>query len=462
MVFFVRELWSYNELMDYKVVLVTDRTQLDNQLTETAQNIGYSIVHPDKIDIVKSTIKDGSYNIASIMIQKFQDKDLEVGFPTLDKSDRIIVLTDEAHRSQYKLLRANLDKAVPKATHIGFTGTPIDKTEDTFGDYIDKYTMRQAIDDGVTLEIVYEGKATKTAITDRAAADKAFLDVFVDEDAANLTKILGYGSRRAYIETQSVIERKAKDMLNHYLTEVFPNGFKAQIVAVSKEAAHRYKLVLDAAIKDAVSNAKYNDLPDECIAALSKLKAEVIVSSEHNEDSHLKVYNDKRKQEADIASFKIAFNTEKDGVSGDVGILIVVDMLTTGFDAPIEQVMYVDKVMVMHNLLQAVARVNRVGGKGKDVGYIVDYVGIGHHLKEALDSYHEREQKEVLSCLTDINDLANSVVAANNDLDEFFKKYKITDFTDYDAVFNLFYDDDIRMLFMEKFRAFSKAINNAN
>lgn len=460
MVFFVRELWSYNELMDYKVILVTDRTQLDSQLSETAQNIGYTVSHPDKIETVKEALKTGSYNIASIMIQKFQDKDFEVGFPTLDKSDKIIVLTDEAHRSQYKLLRANLDKAIPKATHIGFTGTPIDKTEDTFGDYIDKYTMRQAIDDGVTLEIVYEGKSTQTVITDKEAADKAFLDVFNDVDAANLTKMLGYGSRKAYLETQSVIERKAKDMLNHYLTEVFSNGFKAQIVVSTKEAAHRYKLALDKAIKDALKDDIYNELPEESLTALSKLRAEVIVSPEHNEDSHLKIYNDKRKQDADIASFKIAFNTEKDGVLGDVGILIVVDMLTTGFDAPIEQVMYVDKVMVGHNLLQAIARVNRVGGKGKDVGYIVDYVGIGDHLKEALDNYLEREQKEILSCLTDINDLTNSVESANNDLDEFFKKHKITDFTDYDAIFNLFYDDDIRMLFMEKFKAFTRALNN--
>lgn len=479
MVFLVRHLWSVPELMDYKFILVTDRTQLDQQLSETAQNIGYTVAHPTSVQAVKDTLKSGSYNIASIMIQKFQEKDFE-GFPRLDASDRIIVMTDEAHRSQYKLLRANLDNAIPNSTHIGFTGTPIDKTETTFGDYIDKYTMRQAIDDEVTLEIVYEGKANITKMSDRKAADAEFLDVFNELDAAELTKIMGYGTRKAYLETRSVIADKSKDMLKHYLTEVFPNGFKAQVVCNSKEAAHRYRLELEAAIENAIVNPELFNIekPYSSIAAapqaeyenaqekpdlwqlLNDLKVAVIVSPEQNEDSHLRVYNDSRKQQETIASFKVPFGKLKEGIKGDVGILIVVDMLTTGFDAPIEQVMYIDKVMVMHNLLQAIARVNRVGGEGKDVGFVVDYVGIGHHLKEALDDYAEREQKEVLSCMSDINELRNAMVEARNELYAFFAEHNITDFSDFDAIYYFFYDDDNRQLFTEKYRAFTKALNN--
>lgn len=480
MVFLVRELWSIPELMDYKFILITDRTQLDKQLGDTAQGIGYSIAHPNSVAEVKETLKQGSYNIASIMIQKFQEKDFDVSFPRLDLNERILVMTDEAHRGQYKKLRANLDNAIPNATHIGFTGTPIDKTETTFGDYIDKYSMRQAIDDEVTLEIVYEGKATITKMTDKKAADAEFLDVFNELDAAELTKIMGYGSRKAYLETQSVIDDKANDMMKHYLTEVFPNGYKAQVIANSKEAAHRYKLAFDKAIKKAINKHQEYKIeqstvsmaadPDNeygkkqnqtnCLDWLLNLRAEVIVSPEQNEESHLTVYNDPRKQEAAIASFKVPYGQEKEGIQGNVGILIVVNMLTTGFDAPIEQVMYIDKVMVMHNLLQAIARVNRVGGEGKDVGYVVDYVGIGHHLKEALDDYAEREQKEILSCLGDISELTNAINVARDELKAFFAENNITDFSDFDAIYYFFYDEDNRQRFTEKYRAFTKALNN--
>ena len=112
------------------------------------------------------------------MIHKFREEDLTETFPELNASPNILVMTDEAHRSQYKQLGANLDKGIPNAAKIGYTGTPIDKTEQVFGDYIDKYTMRQSIEDGVTLEIVYEGRTHNAEVPDQGVMDAAFQDVF--------------------------------------------------------------------------------------------------------------------------------------------------------------------------------------------------------------------------------------------------------------------------------------------
>src|SRR6185436_19157963 len=122
-------------------------------------------------------------------------------------------MTDEAHRSQYSLLGANLDKGIPNAARIGYTGTPIDKTERVFGDYIDKYTMRQSIQDGVTLEIVYEGRTHNAEVPDKPGMDIAFEDVFSDYSLQERLKILGYGSKEAYLEAKTTIEAKAKDMV---------------------------------------------------------------------------------------------------------------------------------------------------------------------------------------------------------------------------------------------------------
>ncbi len=181
---------------------------------------------------------------------------------------------------------------------------------------------------------------------------------------------------------------------------MFPNGYKAQVVATSREAAVRYKKHIDAALAAAIADLEQANPNNLELNRLKKLTTDVIISGSHNDLPYLKAYSDKTKHEASIKSFKLSFEGEDEGVKGDMGILIVNNMLITGFDAPVEQVMYLDKVIIAHNLLQAIARVNRVGGESKDKGFVVDYVGVGHHLKKAIDSYDEREQKEVLDALS--------------------------------------------------------------
>ena len=127
------------------MVFVTDRTQLEDQLSETSQSIGFTVKTANRISELKELLRADTSDLVMAMIHKFQEADLNETFPQLNDSPNILVMTDEAHRSQYKKLGANLDRAIPNATKIGYTGTPIDKTERVFGEYIDKYTMRESI-----------------------------------------------------------------------------------------------------------------------------------------------------------------------------------------------------------------------------------------------------------------------------------------------------------------------------
>ena len=253
MMFMVREMYRHAQLANWKVVFVTDRTQLEDQLSETSQGVGFTVKTANRISELKELLRADTSDLVMAMIHKFREVDLTETFPQLNDSPHILVMTDEAHRSQYKILGANLDKGIPNAAKIGYTGTPIDKTERVFGDYIDRYTMRESICDGVTLEIVYEGRTHNAEIPDQAGMDATFADVFSDCDLQQRLEILGYGSRDAYLEAEPTIEAKAKDMVRHYLTHVFPNGYKAQVVATSREAAVRYKKHLDAALTETIA-----------------------------------------------------------------------------------------------------------------------------------------------------------------------------------------------------------------
>jgi type I restriction enzyme R subunit len=289
--------------------------------------------------------------------------------------------------------------------------------------------------------------------------DAAFEDVFSDYNLQQRMEVLGYGSRDAYLEAEPTIEAKAKDMVTHYLTHVFPNGYKAQVVATSREAAVRYKKHIDNALAAAIVDLEKSNPRKLDIDQLKRLTTDVIISGGHNDLLHIKAYSDKSKHEASIKSFKMAFGSKEENVTGDMGILIVNNMLLTGFDAPVEQVMYLDKVIVAHNLLQAIARVNRVGGADKDKGFVVDYVGIGHHLKRAIDTYDEREQKEVLDTLSFPEEELRELTATHAAIMEMLKKHGLTDLTDHDAFFDLFYDEDLRFDFMLAFKKLTRCLN---
>ena len=459
MMFMVREMYRHANLASWKIIFVTDRTQLEQQLNETSQSIGFTVKVADSVRKLKELLRSDTSNLVMAMIHKFQENDLEAVFPILNTSSEILVMTDEAHRSQYSKLGANLDKGIPNSSRIGYTGTPIDKTEKVFGDYIDKYTMRQAINDGVTLEIVYEGRTHNAEVSDQQGMDEKFADVFSDYNLQERLEILGFGSRQAYLEADSTIATKARDMLRHYLTHVFPNGFKAQVVATSREAAVRYKKHLDDALQEALNDPELAN-PDKLnIEWLKTLRTDVIISGSHNDLLHIKEFTNQSQHDASIESFKLPFGSEEDGVRGDMGILIVNNKLLTGFDAPLEQVMYLDRVIIAHNLLQAIARVNRVGGIAKDKGFVVDYVGIGHHLKRAIDNYDEREKNEIIDAISFPEDEINELKANHDAIMQWLEDNGLTDLYDYDAFFDVFYDEDLRFDFIKLFKEFTKSLN---
>ncbi|MCD6540210.1 MAG: type I restriction endonuclease subunit R [Candidatus Omnitrophica bacterium] len=460
MMFTVREMYHNPKFKNFKIVFVTDRKELEKQLKETSKSVGFT-VHPARsIKELQELLKTDTPDLVMAMIHKFQERELKTEFPVLNTSPNILIMIDEAHRTQYKLLGANLRKALPNAVKIAFTGTPIEKTEMTFGEYIDKYSIKQAVEDGVTVEIVYEGRVHSGELSDEEAANAKFEDVFSMLDAEEKSKIMGRYTWRAYLEDENVIRDKTKDMIEHYVSHVFPNGFKAQVVAVSRLAAIRYKKALEDALKEKINELKRNN-PDKIdINQLEKLKVEVVISGLPNDPPEYHVYTDPNEHEKIIKSFKLPFDKADDtGISGDVGILVVQSMLITGFDAPIEQVMYLDNVIKEHSLLQAIARVNRVY-KNKSCGFVVDYVGVLKHLKESLAIYANEDIEEITQVVKDkaksIDDLKYTHSLVNN----FFKKYGIDNWREnIEECIDLLVDEEVRDEFILLVRRFNKAMD---
>jgi type I restriction enzyme R subunit len=474
MMFLVREMRRLREFADWKIVFITDRTQLEDQLTETAAGLGRTVKTAGSIAQLRALLSSPASDLVMAMVHKFQEPNADQTFPLLNDSPRILTLTDEAHRSQYGLLGANLDRAIPNAARVAYTGTPIEKTESTFGDYIDKYTMRESIEDGTTLAIVYEGRTHRASVPDRAGADQKFEDVFSENSLTERLQILGYGSRGAYMEADSTIEAKARDMVDHYVAQVFPNGFKGQVVACSREAAAKYQGALDRAIAAKIAELEAADgrlalgdgvvlqIPLDRLRALET--AVVISGGSHNDKPALKALSDARDHARSIRRFKMPFGTEaedEDGapLAGTVGLIIVNKMLLTGFDAPLEQVLYLDDVVRDHTLLQTIARVNRVADDTKEVGYIVDYVGIGNDLKSALGAYAEKEQGEILAEIVSPDEELGKLKEAHRALWGLLHAHGLHDFSDPDAFFDLFYDEDVRFAYILAFQALTKAFN---
>jgi len=482
MMYLVRAMYKDAEFKKWKIVFVTDRTQLETQLSETSQSIGFEVKMADSIDKLKILLRNDSSDLVMAMIHKFQERDKQILgvenegseeklnttaeslkiFDVLNTSENVLVMIDEAHRSQYKIMGANLERALPNATRLAFTGTPIDKTEKTFQYYIHKYTLNDARRDEVIVDIVYEGRTQSPNIKDKQGMNAKFVDVFNDRTPQEWQQIMGFYSRRAYLEALEIIQDKAADMVEHYSTHVLPNGFKAQVVCVSKEAAVRYKDSLEKAIEEKIKWYEENKPDWKFLPRLKELKVGVVFSGTHNDLPHIKKYS------ADTAlktqfeeSFKLPFDTEdkEKGIKGNVGLLVVVNMLLTGFDAPIEQVMYLDKVIVAHNLLQAIARVNRLY-ENKTTGFVIDYVGVGHHLKEALDYFKNKEDfDEVIGALKENQENYDKLVHAHKEIWEFLKKNGIEELDDIDAIFDVFYDEKARFDFLLKFRVFSSYLD---
>ncbi len=459
MMYVVRACYHDPELRDFKIVFITDRKDLQKQLEETSKSVGFTVKVAKNIENLKELLSNNTPDLVMGIVHKFQERELKKEFPVLNTSEKILVMIDEAHRTQYKLLGANLRKALPNSVKIAFTGTPIEKTELTFGEYIDKYSIRQAVEDGVTVKIVYEGRAHDAEIVNEEELDKKFLDVFSYAESED-KKILNKYTWKAYLEHAGVIKHKAKDMIDHYIKHVFPNRFKAQVVAVSRLAAIRYKHALEEALKEKIKELESQNYPKEDLELLKRLKVEVVISSSPNDPPEWKEYTDPEKHERVITSFKLPFDkTDENGISGEVGILVVQNMLITGFDAPIEQVMYLDNVIKEHNLLQAIARVNRVY-KNKSCGFVVDYVGVLKHLREALSIYADEDIEEIEKVVENKAKSLDELEFVRNQIEEFFEKYEVENWREnIEECIDILADEEIRDEFVSLVRRFNRAMD---
>jgi len=437
MVFLVRKMRHVKGLSDYKILMVNDRVDLEEQLTETARLTGETVMHVDSSDKMKTELSKDDSVVAMVMIHKFFERDRDIPdylqdiiaaeskgeyhyrkddllpeyklLDVVNPSEKILILIDEAHRTQSSLLNLNMFNAFPHSTKIAFTGTPLitdthsKKTHETFGTYIDKYKLQDAVNDGATLSILYEGRTEDAAITNKAEFDRKFEDLFKDRSEKEIEMIKKkYGTYGDILEAEKYIQEIAKDLVNHYVDFILPNQFKAQVVTSSQIAAIRYRKHIDEALKERLEIEKAKEPIDETlIKLLSFVKTAVIISGQGtNEDPEITRARKDAARLNVIENFKKKFNFHDPNTG--VALLIVCDMLLTGFDAPVEQVMYINKKIREHNLLQAIARVNRTA-RGKEKGFIVDYIGIGNHLKEALEIYASDDRDDILNAMKDMS-----------------------------------------------------------
>lgn len=424
MVFLARMLRASRDLGDLKIVLVNDRQDLEEQLGETATLIGGRVNVIESRAALRQHLATDSSDLSMVMIHKFQEHKQTLSnvvaealgtyiampasktFGVVNPSDRIILMIDEAHRTQSSDLGDNLFEAFPNATRIAFTGTPLiterhgeKRTHKRFGEYIDTYRLMDAVNDGATLQILYEGKTADTALNEKHAFDQAFEDLFRERSEEELLAIKRkYGATGDILEAENRINAIARDLVDHYVDNILPNGFKAQVVCHSKLACVRYQRGIEAALAERIEREQAKATPDAALLRrLRFLKTAVVVSSDGtNEAAYV---TQARKQAARmnaVDNFCRGFDLDDpDRENTGIAFLIVCDMLLTGFDAPIEQVMYIDKKLREHTLLQAIARTNRVK-KGKQRGYIVDYIGLANHLTDALTLYAASDEQQEL------------------------------------------------------------------
>ena len=426
MAFLVRAMRSHPDLRRFKVVLVTDRTALERQLRGTAALVGETVYVARRGGDVRGLVGRPGPGVVMVMIQKYRDtspggREREGGrerFETLNESESILVVVDEAHRSHGSVLHANLMAALPNAARIGFTGTPIimgkrKKTLDIFGGYLDRYTLANSEADGSTVPIFYEGRTTDAAVRGASTMDTVFARWFsalTDEQRQILQR--RYATAAQVLEAPELIEAKARDILRHYITTVMPDGFKGMIVATSREACVRYFQALNKARDGLIDEITQGDpdpfdafstiqIPKSLLARnaasqielLRSLEFAPVISADHNDPPYYAPWTDKQRQQAHIDSFRLPFGST-DNKHSPLALLIVKSMLLTGFDAPQAQVLYLDRLIQEAELLQAIARVNRTAPK-KSYGLVVDYYGVSAQLTQALAAYTNADGKIV-------------------------------------------------------------------
>lgn len=397
------------------ILVLTDRIDLDDQISKTFQACG--LPNPTRIDsgeTLNTAIHTNNFGLTLLStIFKFDGSKQPI-----PNSQNWIILVDECHRTQEKDLGAYLRATLPKACFIGFTGTPIKTTDkDTYKNfsppnegYLDRYSIDDAVADGATVPIRYTSRKTEWQV-EAKKLDILFDQWFANEPETVKNRIKTRGvSVAEIVKHPQRIELLAYDIWTHFRTHCIPENFKAQIVAIDREAVILYKRALNQII---TKYLKKQGFDAETAATWADAMSVPIYSSnqEDNKPSEDSYLENLRQDLQHYALDKNAEVTAINRFTGDdaeyetkvqkkaappVYFLIVCNKLLTGFDAPKESVMYLDNPLKEHNLLQAIARTNRVCGNHKEFGLIVDYIGITQQLTEALASYREADVKNAM------------------------------------------------------------------
>lgn len=438
MVFYAGKLVLSESMSNPTIVVLTDRNDLDQQLFDTfcacQQLLRQEPVQASNREDLKRLLSVASGGIIFTTIQKFLPDEKDSTYPLLTDRRNVVVIADEAHRSQYDFIDGfakHIRDALPNASFIGFTGTPIEKedknTQAVFGNYIDVYDIQQAVEDGATVRIYYESRLAKIQLSEE---DQKILDQRVEEitEDDELTerqqRFARWAGKEAVVGSENRIKQVAADIVSHFEQRLSAAAGKGMIVCMSRRicvALHKEIIQL---------RPQWYD-PDDTKGAV---KIVMTGSSSDPLDWQEHIRNKQRR--------KALGNRLKDP-NDPLKLLIVRDMFLTGFDAPCLHTMYIDKPMNGHTLMQAIARVNRVFGD-KEGGLIVDYIGIAQDLKNALLTYAASQgkgqitidQKEAVAKMLELYEIVVDMFAGFNykkyfDLESRFKLNFILDAANY-------------------------------
>ena len=433
-----------------RVVIVTDRKELDAQIAATFAHTRLTPARATSGRHLVELVNSARADVITSIINKFNTVERqEVKNPSRD----IFVLVDESHRSNYGLMATRMRSVFPNACYIGFTGTPLMKSEKNtmarFGRLIHKYTIRDGVEDGAIVPLIYEGRFVEQKV------DEENIDLWFKQTTRRLTEAQREDLRRKWssirrlTSTDARIKRIALDISEHFIEGYKDTGFKAMLATNYKRDAIRYLECFE----------QFGDLNCAVVISPPDMREGVDDVDEGADDLVVSFWNKMMQQYGDADRYEEAIKNRF--CDGEIDILIVCSKLLTGFDAPLCQVLYIDKELKEHGLLQAIARTNRLH-EGKDYGLIVDYRGLIEKLDTAMDMYsgaglENFDGGDLKGVVVDVMSAIGNLRSAYTQLVELFAP--VGSISDAEAVEVFLADDKMRQDFYTLLCAFGRALH---
>lgn len=433
-----------------RVVIVTDRKELDAQIAATFAHTRLTPARATSGRHLVELVNSARADVITSIINKFNTVERqEVKNPSRD----IFVLVDESHRSNYGLMATRMRSVFPNACYIGFTGTPLMKSEKNtmarFGRLIHKYTIRDGVEDGAIVPLIYEGRFVEQKV------DEENIDLWFKQTTRRLTEAQREDLRRKWssirrlTSTDARIKRIALDISEHFIEGYKDTGFKAMLATNYKRDAIRYLECFE----------QFGDLNCAVVISPPDMREGVDDADEGADDLVVSFWSKMMRQYGDADRYEEAIKNRF--CDGEIDILIVCSKLLTGFDAPLCQVLYIDKELKEHGLLQAIARTNRLH-EGKDYGLIVDYRGLIEKLDTAMDMYsgaglENFDGGDLKGVVVDVMSAIGNLRSAYTQLVELFAP--LGSISDAEAVEVFLADDKMRQDFYTLLCAFGRALH---